>query len=182
MINIPALRQHEGTIKRGHYGLLDANVKLGILSELVNQVLETGTFRETMDELMEQRQALGASRREEALEEGRRRREEKERLKAELESNGIMNGHHPNSANGDVGKKSNGEIQNGDVGKKSNGKIESSRQNNPLGARFEFIKCTVMLALLIYVQITFFCLVVIASHFFVLKINLQWDQAFKFCF
>lgn len=124
MINVPRLRHYEATIKRGHYGLVDVNAKLEILCELVNRVLETAIFREKLDEFIEQRQALGASRREEALEDGRKRRGEQEKLKAEPESNGTEDGHH-NGAN--VLTNNNHVIQNGDVRKKRNGEIESSR-------------------------------------------------------
>ncbi|TKY60491.1 vacuolar cation/proton exchanger 5 [Spatholobus suberectus] len=131
MLNIPELRNYEATIKRGHYGLVDASAKLEILSELVNRALETAVFREKLDEIIEQRQALGATRREEALEDGRRRREEKERLKAESESNGFVDGHHLNGEN--VLTNNNHGIQNGDTGEKRNGEIEPSGQNDPLG-------------------------------------------------
>ena len=60
MINIPELWQHKTTIKRGHYGLVDASAKLRILGELVNRALETAIFRGKLDEIIEQRQALGA--------------------------------------------------------------------------------------------------------------------------
>lgn len=127
MINIPQLRHYEGTIKRGHYCLVDANAKLEILCELVNRALETAIFREKLDEFIEQRQELGASKREQALEEGRKRREQKERLKADSESNG----NHLNGA--DILSNNNHIKQNGHVGKKINGEIESSRQDNSLG-------------------------------------------------
>ncbi|KAG5024172.1 hypothetical protein JHK86_020086 [Glycine max] len=130
MINIPELRQHKTTIKRGHYGLVDASAKLKILGELVNRALETAIFREKLDEIIEQRQALGATRREEALENGRRRREEKERMKAESESNGFVDG-HLNGAN--VLANNIHGIQNGDVGEKRIIEIEPSGQNDPLG-------------------------------------------------
>ncbi|XP_027341484.1 DDT domain-containing protein DDB_G0282237-like [Abrus precatorius] len=129
MINVPELQNYEATIKRGHYGLVDANVKLEILGELVNRALGTAIFREKLDEFIEQRQALGATRREEALEDGRRRREKKERLKAESKSNGFEDGHLNNAnvlTNNDHG------IQNGDMDKKRNVEIELSKQNNPL--------------------------------------------------
>ncbi|KAL9329812.1 hypothetical protein ACSQ67_004815 [Phaseolus vulgaris] len=129
VINIPELRHHEATIKRGHYGLVDVSAKLEILSELVNQALETAVFREKLDEIIEQRQALGASRRGEALESGRRRREEKERLKAESESNGFVDG----LLNGaKVPRNNNHGIQNGDMGEKSLVGIEPSEQNSQL--------------------------------------------------
>ncbi|KAH1251306.1 Bromodomain adjacent to zinc finger domain protein 1A [Glycine max] len=129
MINIPELWQHKTTIKRGHYGLVDASAKLRILGELVNRALETAIFRGKLDEIIEQRQALGATRRGEALENGRRRREEKERLKAELESNGFVDGYHLNGEN----VLANNSIQNGDVGEKRIIEIEPSGQNDPLG-------------------------------------------------
>ncbi|KAK7358754.1 hypothetical protein VNO77_00692 [Canavalia gladiata] len=132
MINIPELRHYEATIKRGHYGLVDASAKLEILRELVNRALGTVIFREKLDEFIEQRQALGATRREEALEDGRRRREKKERLKAESESNGFVDGHHLNSANVLTNNDYNHGTQNGDVGKKIDVETESSRQNDPL--------------------------------------------------
>ncbi|XP_020226250.1 DDT domain-containing protein DDB_G0282237 [Cajanus cajan] len=135
MINIPELQHCEATIKRGHYGLVDASVKLEILCNLVNRTVGSAIFREKLDVIIEQRQALGATRREEALEKARRRREEKERLKAEAESNGYVNGHHMNGANvltNNMHGIQNGEAQNGDVGEKSKIKIESSGQNDPL--------------------------------------------------
>ncbi|KAL0332587.1 UNVERIFIED_CONTAM: hypothetical protein Scaly_2160200 [Sesamum calycinum] len=71
------------TIKRGHYGLLEICVKLAIFRELVAQALETDTIKDKLDEYIEERQALAATRRDEALDEGRKRREEKERRKSE---------------------------------------------------------------------------------------------------
>ncbi|KAL6520010.1 hypothetical protein OROHE_017153 [Orobanche hederae] len=71
------------TIKRGHYALLEINVKLAIFRELIAQVLETDTVRDRLDEFVEERQALSAARRDEALDEGKKRREEKERKKLE---------------------------------------------------------------------------------------------------
>ncbi|KAK7369561.1 hypothetical protein VNO80_11601 [Phaseolus coccineus] len=129
VINIPELRHHEATIKRGHYGLVDVSAKLEILSELVNQALETAIFREKLDEIIEQRQALGASRREEALENGRRRREEKERLKAESGSNGFVDGLLNGSK---VSRNNNHGIENGDMVEKSLVGIEPSEQNSQL--------------------------------------------------
>ncbi|KAK4393709.1 DDT domain-containing protein DDB [Sesamum angolense] len=69
--------------KRGHYGLLEIRVKLAIFRELVAQALETDTIKDKLDEYIEERQALAATRRDEALDEGRKRREEKERRKSE---------------------------------------------------------------------------------------------------
>ena len=150
MINIPQLRQYEATIKRGHYGLVDTNVKLEILCELVNRALETTIFREKLDEIIEQRQALGASRREEALEDARKRRKEKELLKAESEINGIVDGHHLNSES--IFTNNNHSIQNGDMGEKRSGEIESSSLNNAVG-RLDFIMVAVSACLCVYLQI-----------------------------
>jgi len=69
---------------------LDPNVKLKILRELVNHITETGMFKGEIDELVEQRHALGAARREEALAEARQIREEKERSKTGEEANGVL--------------------------------------------------------------------------------------------
>lgn len=141
MINIPRLRNFEATIKRGHYGLVDVNAKLEILCELVNQALETAVFRDKMDKILEQRHELGASKREEALEDGRKRREKKERLKADSESNG----HHLNSGNSLTNN--NHIMQNGHEGKKINGEIESPRLDNSHGRRLDFIKGAVCVCL-----------------------------------
>ncbi|KAG7608588.1 WHIM2 domain [Arabidopsis suecica] len=89
-VNTPDLCFDVGTIKRGHYGLLDPNVKLKILRELVNHITETSMFKGEIDELVEQRHALGAARREEALAEARQIREEKERSKTGEEANGVL--------------------------------------------------------------------------------------------
>lgn len=179
MINIPQLRHYEATIKRGHYGLVDVNAKLEILSELVNRALETAVFREKLDELIEQRQALGASNREKALEDGRKRREEKERLKADSESNGTTDGHNLNSAN--VLTNKNHTMQNGDVGKKRNGEVESPRQDNSLGRRLDFIKGAVYACLYTHALHSFVWWL-LHFTFLLLKFNLQWDQAIKPCF
>ncbi|XP_009122481.1 DDT domain-containing protein DDB_G0282237 [Brassica rapa] len=80
-VDIPDLCCDIGTIKRGHYGLLDPSAKLEILRELVNQIAETMLFKGEVDELLEQRHALGAARREEALAEAKQKRKEKERSK-----------------------------------------------------------------------------------------------------
>lgn len=69
------------TIRRGHYGLLHLHAKLGILRELVARVLATELVKEKLDEYIEERQALAATNREEALAEGRKKREDKEHKK-----------------------------------------------------------------------------------------------------
>ncbi|GAB2277664.1 hypothetical protein Dimus_012369 [Dionaea muscipula] len=92
MAHNPALSTNIATIKRGHYGRLDAQIKLSILQELVTHALATDLFKVKLDEGIEQWQALAASKRGEALEDGRKRREAKERLKAESEANGPLPG------------------------------------------------------------------------------------------
>ncbi|XP_043709053.1 DDT domain-containing protein DDB_G0282237-like [Telopea speciosissima] len=90
MEDIPELSTHIGTIKQGHYGLLDTQAKLGILRELVDQALATNAIREMLDKYIEQHQTLAATRRGEALEEARKRREEKELLKAHSDTKGVL--------------------------------------------------------------------------------------------
>ncbi|XP_074292949.1 uncharacterized protein LOC141619826 [Silene latifolia] len=90
MIDIPELTTHVATIKRGHYGLLDPPVKLRILKEMVDHAVATDLVREKLDENLEQRHALGAEKRGEALEEGRKKREAKARLKAVTGTNGTV--------------------------------------------------------------------------------------------
>ncbi|EOA20042.1 hypothetical protein CARUB_v10000316mg [Capsella rubella] len=89
-VDTPDLCIDVGTIRRGHYGLLDPNVKLKILREVVNHITVTSMFKGEIDELVEQRHALGAARREEALAEARQKREEKERSKTGEEANGFL--------------------------------------------------------------------------------------------
>lgn len=117
------------TIKRGHYGLLDAHAKLGILKELVNLALQTDIFREKLDNLIEERQEIGATKRGEALEKARKKREEKEQLKAEADSNGVMDQQFLESVES-VAENDNHSNQNGHMEKKRNGKILSSQQGN----------------------------------------------------
>ncbi|PSS30848.1 DDT domain-containing protein [Actinidia chinensis var. chinensis] len=119
MIGDADLSNYITTVRRGHYGLLDIHAKLGIFRELVAQALTTNLMREKLDECIEQRQELAATRRGEALEEGRQRREDKELRKAEYDgkeikgrslksvensSNSFENGNHSRQ-NGDVADK-----------------------------------------------------------------------------
>ncbi|XP_009628859.1 uncharacterized protein [Nicotiana tomentosiformis] len=85
LIGIIELSNHVATIKRGHYGLVDIQAKLAILRELVCRVIETEYFKEKLDEDIEKKQALAATRRDEILEESRKKREE-DHLK--IQSNG----------------------------------------------------------------------------------------------
>ncbi|CAN8236932.1 unnamed protein product [Cochlearia groenlandica] len=89
-VHIPDLSFHIGTIKRGHYGQMEPDIKLKILRELVNHVTDTSIFKGEIDELVEQRHALGAAKREEALVEARKKREEKERSKTGEEADGAL--------------------------------------------------------------------------------------------
>lgn len=134
MINIPDLCNYTSTIKLGHYHHLDVHAKLGIFLELVNHALETDTFREKLDEIIEQRQALGATRRGEALEEARKKREEKEQLKAKPDANGVIDLKNVGSVS------SNGYYirQNGDKVKKKNCEADSSEEDHASGKRFGF--------------------------------------------
>lgn len=69
------------TIKRGHYGLLDTDVKLRILHELVEEALTTASIREKLDEQVQQQTALRAEKREEA----RKKKDLEESAKSEPE-------------------------------------------------------------------------------------------------
>ncbi|KAJ6936733.1 hypothetical protein NC652_011432 [Populus alba x Populus x berolinensis] len=131
IINIGDLSTHITTIKRGHYGLLDAQVKLGILRELVNQVLETDIAREKLAGYVEERQVLLSMKRGEALEEGRKKREEKEWLKAKSADNGATNGHGVDSTGNNQPVLSNGNHigQNGQIAK-NKGEAFSTRPNH----------------------------------------------------
>lgn len=110
MNHIPELSTYVATIKRGRYGFLDIQAKLGILRGLVAKALTTDIFREMLDENIEQRQALGATRRGEALEEGRKKREKKERLKAVSNTNEQSLEHLKNGFPAIDDKKKNGDV------------------------------------------------------------------------
>jgi len=119
------------TIKRGHYGLLETHAKLEILGELLNCALETDLVREQLDEFIEQWQKLGATRRGEALEEAKRRREEKKRLKAESDVNGFVNGNGLNSSGNNLGVQQNG------THNEQNGEAESEKTDHVSKKRFD---------------------------------------------
>lgn len=107
MTGIPELSSHISTIQRGHYGLLEVHAKLGILRELVAQAIESDLFKQNLDGDIEKRQALVAARRAEALEEGRKRREE-QRLKAQSSGKeAIDNSHDSESGVADASFKNN---------------------------------------------------------------------------
>ncbi|WCJ37628.1 DDT domain-containing protein [Euphorbia peplus] len=127
LIKVPSLSIHTTTIKRGHYGLLDVGGKLLILGALVSQVLETDLLREKLGEHIEQRQALFATRRGEALEEGRRRREEKDRSKAETVDDKGVNGPATESRKSNLNVSENGKnhFENGETAEDINEKVIS---------------------------------------------------------
>ncbi|KAH1038391.1 hypothetical protein J1N35_040134 [Gossypium stocksii] len=124
MINVTELCSCMTTIKRGHYGLLDANAKLGILRELVCHALETDLIRGKLDDLIEQRRALGATVRGEALEYARKKREEKEQLKGE--SNGLVVKENSMESTGSNPHMAENGEENGDMVEE----VISSRQSN----------------------------------------------------
>lgn len=128
VVDVAELSNHMTTIRRGHYGLLDIHAKLGILQVLVAQALNTNLIRKKLDEYVEQQQVLASRRREEALEEGRKKRQDKELLKAESHGKEIIEGRSGES----VGSSSNTMVhenyskQNGYVADKRNKDAVSS--------------------------------------------------------
>ncbi|KAM7256245.1 hypothetical protein ACFE04_011986 [Oxalis oulophora] len=126
IINIPELSTHLATIRRGHYGLVDLNAKVGILRELVAQVIETGSFREKIDEHIEQRHILGATRRGEALEDARKKREEKKQSESIV--NGVIGGN--NLENDDDVQEDDGaeEQRNGEISLSQKNKLAKNRE------------------------------------------------------
>lgn len=129
MIGIAELSNHISTIKRGHYGLLDIHVKLEILRELVAQSLETNLFREKLEECIEERQALAAKKRGEAIEEGRKRREEKGRLKMEPNGKETEKTTMETVAKDSIDDQNNDCRQNGNVSKQVNDGTSTPQQN-----------------------------------------------------
>ncbi|KAE8669537.1 DDT domain-containing protein, putative isoform 3 [Hibiscus syriacus] len=123
MINITELCSYVSTIKRGHYGLLEANAKLVILCELVCHALRTDAIRGKLDELIEQRQALGATRRGESLEYARKKREENEQLKNEPDALVKENSMESTGSNPQI-------AENGDQTGELAEEVISSRQSN----------------------------------------------------
>ena len=73
MMKSEELSSNIGTVRRGYYGLIDADIKLKILRELVEEAITTDAIREKLSERVDQQQALVATRREIA----RKEREEK---------------------------------------------------------------------------------------------------------
>lgn len=73
-------------LKNGNYSVLYAHDKLEILGELIHWAISTEAIKREVDKCTEKQQNLVANKREEDLEELRKRREEK-RLKKEIGSN-----------------------------------------------------------------------------------------------
>lgn len=67
---------HLETIRSGGYSELDPRAKLDILHELVDRALTSDVIRGQLDEYIEERHALAATKREEQMEESRRKKEE----------------------------------------------------------------------------------------------------------
>ncbi|KAK3002911.1 hypothetical protein RJ639_017947 [Escallonia herrerae] len=128
MVGVAELSTCITTIRRGHYGLLDVRAKLGIFRELIGRALSTDLVREKLDEDIEETQLLAATRRGEALEEGRRMREDKERLKAESSGKEVKEDSILDSVFSSSNEVANGSNRpNGDVVQKWNGKVLPSR-------------------------------------------------------
>ncbi|KAK1367067.1 DDT domain-containing protein [Heracleum sosnowskyi] len=87
MVGTDEFTSHLSTVRRCSYGLLDASAKLGILRELVDRVLETGVFKEKLDEYIKECQAPVATNREKAKAEGCKKREFEDR---DMLSNGMQ--------------------------------------------------------------------------------------------
>lgn len=132
LIGIIELSNHVATIKRGHYGLVDIQAKLAILRELVCRVIETEYFKEKLDEDIEKKQALAATRRDEILEESRKKREE-DHLKIQSNGKEATKGCGNSSDTGS----DNHLRENGDVPSR-NGKRTSSQSKHSLEDRFVF--------------------------------------------
>lgn len=139
MIGLAELTSHISTIKRGHYGLLDIHVKLEILRELIAQCIETDLFREKMEECIEERQALAAKKRVEAIEEGRKRREEKERLKMEPNGNEVEKITMETVAKDSIDNQNSECKKNGNVSKQVNDGSSTPQQNQSSENRFYFM-------------------------------------------
>ncbi|KAK6923684.1 DDT domain [Dillenia turbinata] len=130
MVKVPELSTNIAIIKRGHYCLVDPQAKLRILHEMVDQALETDLFREKLDENIEQRQSLASTRREEAIEAARKKREEKERIKADIVAKENIKGHGEDSVRSGLHVVENGCV-NGEIGDGKE-RLLSSQPNHAL--------------------------------------------------
>ncbi|KAG8383925.1 hypothetical protein BUALT_Bualt04G0064700 [Buddleja alternifolia] len=137
------LCKHISTIKRGHYGLLEIHVKLAIFRELVGHALETDTVKERLDEYIEERQALAATRRDEALDEGRKRREEKELRKSKTSGKEVKE--ESNIPNGIILEKSNGKVRSGQNHSSRNSEVEHGDNASKKNAKKQKIETNTIL-------------------------------------
>ncbi|XP_003575146.1 DDT domain-containing protein DDB_G0282237 [Brachypodium distachyon] len=78
MAKIEELSSNIATVRRGYYGHIDADMKLKILRELVEEAITTSAIREELIERVDQQQALVATKRENT-------RKEKEKKKSNIE-------------------------------------------------------------------------------------------------
>lgn len=121
--NKPELSDHIPVIKRGHYGLLDIHVKLGILRELVAEALISSAIRDKLDYCIEQKKVLLARKREEVKTKKDKylQKEGEDHTKEMNKDRMLVNGkrNYVNSTIGSAHK-----YQNGDL--KANGKVQSA--------------------------------------------------------
>lgn len=119
--NKPELSDHIPIIKRGHYGLLDIHVKLGILRELVAEALVTSAIRDKLDDCIEQNKVLLARKREEVKTKKEQflQKEGEDHTKEMNQERMLVNGkRNVNSTIGNTPKYDNGDL-------KVNGKVQS---------------------------------------------------------
>ncbi|XP_020573624.1 DDT domain-containing protein DDB_G0282237 isoform X2 [Phalaenopsis equestris] len=123
MRNKPELSDHIPIIKRGHYGLLEVHVKLGILRELVAEALVTNAIRDWLNECIEQKKVLLARKREEVkTKKDQHHRKEGENHTEEMNLKHMLvngKGNYVNLSMGSAPKYSNGYL-------KANGRIQSA--------------------------------------------------------
>lgn len=123
MRNKPELSDHIPIIKRGHYGLLDTHVKLGILRELVAEALITNAIRDKLDNYIEQKKVLLATKRVEVKTKKEKylQKEGEDHTKEVNQNRMLVNGkrNYVNSTIGSAHKYENGDL-------KANGKGQSA--------------------------------------------------------
>lgn len=139
MRNKSELSDHIPIIKRGHYGLLDIHVKLGILRELVAEALMTSAIRDKLDDCIEQNKILLARKREElkTMKEQYLQKEGEDHTK-EMNQERMLVNDKRNNVNSIIG--STPRYHNGDL--KANGKVQSTYrklivENGELPGRME---------------------------------------------
>ncbi|KAL6650576.1 hypothetical protein ACP70R_009501 [Stipagrostis hirtigluma subsp. patula] len=132
------------TVRRGHYGLVDAGLKLKILRELVDEAITTSAVREKLDEQIDQQQALAAAQREDAR---KSRNEQKlntegvaengrNHTNASQNGNETVKGQHEGKEQKDLNKISSGKMGDGKMYLRRHLKTEMNQQSvipSPLG-------------------------------------------------